>query len=275
MKITKQKETNKNIDLLEFNNMYEFLEYIITTKHNGLSGFNGSNDSDYKFSKTYNFQEALDLLKNGWTEVAEELTNKINVNKKAIQVETRRKSIYDVQGFQSSVPRYLQGLPTNMVNVKNVPQKIRVVTINKSISYACNVSVNEIKEESLKALQMIQKIEAQGIRVNLNIIFGTKAKRRGTEYNIISKIRLKTSGEKLNISKVAFPLVHPSMLRRLIFRMMEVYPDTDESYTAAYGRPIYDYSKSLAKGEYVIPPIIGKDINIINSLDDLEEYKIK
>ncbi len=126
-----------------------------------------------------------------------------------------------------------------MINKKNVVQKKKVITLNKNISYHAKITTQEILDNSVKALQIIQKIEAQGIRCNLNLICCIRD-RSTTEINTL-KIRLKSANERLNVSKLAFPLVHPSMLRRLIFRFIEVSPTfTKNSYTSGYGYPMKD-----------------------------------
>lgn len=125
-----------------------------------------------------------------------------------------------VQDYQAVVPLYLMGVPNNMVTKKMVPMKQKVITLNKSIDYNAGVSADDIMDESIKAMQIVKKLEAQGYRCNLNIVLGTSA---GSKQFII-KVRIKSANEKLNISKLALPLVHPSMLRRLFFRFIEVYP---------------------------------------------------
>ena len=171
--------------------------------------------------------------------------------------------MFDVVGFQASVPRYLQGIPTNMVNKKLVPIKQKVITLNKDISYNSMTSTQDIIDASIQTLQLIKKIEAQGIRVNLNLILGVKAN-GNTE---VVKIRLKSANERLNISKLAFPLVHPSMLRRLFFRYIEVAPTVTKGFKWGYGHPLDGSQlKAYCKDEYVLPRLFDGDITQINDL---------
>jgi len=58
----------------------------------------------------------------------------------------------------------------------------------------------------------------------------------------------------MNISKLAFPLVHPSMLRRLMFKYLEVTDlITNRDFANGYGSPIEDADVVLEKGELLIP----------------------
>lgn len=194
-----------------------------------------SHTGDKEFTDTKNYKEAKDLLESGWTIKAEEITTELNKSKLTIET---FKQFYDVVGFQASVPRYLQGIPTSMVNRKKVTKKKKVITLNSYISYSANVSAETITKNSIEALKVVQAFESQGYRVNLNIFFGSHTNSSKKQI-IILKVRIKSANERLNISKVAFPLVHPSMLRRIVFKFMEGWDlITDSSFEFGYGTPL-------------------------------------
>ena len=179
------------------------------------------------------------------------------------------KNVLGVAGYQVIVPLYLQGVPNNMVTKKMVPVKQKVVTLNKSIDYNASVSTDQIIEESIKAMQIVKKLETQGYRCNLNIVLGATAGYPSKQFVI--KVRIKSANEKLNVSKLAFPLVHPSMLRRLFFRFIEVYPHITESFVYGYGSPATSNEmREIFKDEYLLPNFIKKDVNTIKTIDDLE-----
>ena len=112
----------------------------------------------------------------------------------------------------------------------------------------------------------IKKIEAQGIRVNLNLIWGVAA----GNTKEVTKVRLKSANERLNISKLAFPLVHPSMLRRLCFRYLEVAPTVTKSYTLGYGSPLDGSQlKTYCKDEYVLPRLFDGNLASLGDLSSI------
>ena len=252
----------------EFISLNEFEDYITNTMLNEafrwekLSSVNGS----YNFTETSSYEEATKLLKNGWNSMAHNITNKLNVIQNQVVDVHVQKIMYDVVGFQASVPRYLQGIPTNMINKKCVQIKQKVITLNKDVSYNCFTSTQQIIDASVQTLQLIKKIEAQGVRVNLNLIFGVEA---GNTKEVI-KIRLKSANERLNISKLAFPLVHPSMLRRLLFRYIEVAPTVTKQYNHGYGKPL-DGSKlkTYCKDEYVLPRLFDGNLASLGDLSSI------
>jgi hypothetical protein len=206
-------------------------------------------------------------MKNGWKDMAQKLTHTIKMQDLQIDKNFKAKNYLDVCGYQAIVPLYLQGVPNNMVNKRMVPIKQKVVTINKCVQYSANVRKETIIEESIKALQIIKKIESQGVRCNLNVVVHT-TKTNCKDY--LLKIRIKNANEKMNVSKLAFPLVHPSMLRRLFFRFLEIYPDVEKGYVNSYGQPAnVRNTKDLLKDEYVIPSIFSKDIEDVKTLQDI------
>lgn len=261
---------NKTEEIVEYDSLNEFYKYICDTPFN--ESFRWANhvsvSGSRSFTQTANFEEATELFKNGWSDMSNKLTQKLNVIKNQVQPHTRPKTFNSVQGYQALVPLYLQGCPTNMVNKKMVPVKQKVVTLNKSVNYNCGVTIEQIVEESTKALQIVKKLEAQGYRVNLNIMWSIYD---GNKKYVV-KIRIKNACEKMNVSKLSFPLVHPSMMRRLLFRWLEVFPGVPKCFTNGYGIPMkaYDMRKYMGKGEYLLPSFINKDVNQINNIDDLE-----
>lgn len=268
MRETTKTYGKKTSYIREFDSLNEFESYITNTPLNEtfrwqkLSSTNGS----YGFTQTHSYEEATKLFKDGWSSMAQDITKKLKVIQNQVVDAHVQKVLYDVVGFQASVPRYLQGIPTNMVNKKLVPVKQRVITLNKDISYNCGVTTEQIIEASIQTLQLIKKIEAQGIRVNLNLIWGVTA----GNTKEVAKIRLKSANERLNISKLAFPLVHPSMLRRLCFRYLEVAPTVTKSYTFGYGYPMDGSQlKQYCKDEYVLPRLFDGNLATLGDLSSI------
>lgn len=262
--------TNKT-EVIEFDSLQEFYNYICDTPFNDAFCWakHSSVNGDYYFTKTRDFSEAVELFKNGWSDMATKLVQKLKVIESKTEPTMKPKNVLGVAGYQAIVPLYLQGVPNNMVTKKMTPVKQKVITLNKSIDYNGGVSADQIIEESIKAMQIVKKLEAQGFRCNLNIVLGTTAGYPSKQF--VVKVRIKSANEKLNVSKLAFPLVHPSMLRRLFFRFIEVYPNVTKSFVSGYGRPASSSElRNTFKGEYLLPNFIKKDINAIKGIDDLE-----
>ena len=268
MKETTKTYGKKTSYIREFDSLNEFESYITNTQLNETFRWQklSSTDGSYGFTQTHSYEEATKLFKDGWSSMAQDITKKLKVIQNQVVDAHVQKVPYDVVGFQASVPRYLQGIPTSMVNKKLVPVKQRVITLDKDISYNCSITTAQIIEASVQTLQLIKKIEAQGIRVNLNLVWGVTA---GDTKEVV-KIHLKSANERLNISKLAFPLVHPSMLRRLCFRYLEVAPTVTKSYTWGYGAPMDGSQlKTYCKDEYVLPRLFDGNLATLGDLSSI------
>lgn len=263
---------NEKAESIEYGSLQEFYDYLINTPFNEAFCWakHSSVDGNKYFTKTKDFNEAVDLFKNGWSDMASNLVQRLKVVENKTEPTMKPRTTLSVCGYQVIVPLYLQGVPSSMVNKKMVPVKQKVITLNKSINYNSCVKTDTIIEESVKAMQIVKKLEAQGYRVNLNIVLGSTAGYPSKQF--IVKVRIKSANEKMNVSKLAFPLVHPSMLRRLFFRFIEVYPNITKSFVGGYGTPATSNElRTMIPGEYLLPNFIKKNVQKINTIDDLEK----
>lgn len=264
----------KTVEVVEFDSLNDFYNYIIKTPLNDSFRWNKLNSvsGSKKFTQTESYEEAVELFKSGWSDIATKLVKKLKDIECSTKPTMKPKTTLSVCGYQAVVPLYLQGVPNNMVNKKLMPVKQKIITLNKSIGYSAKIKSEQIIDESIKTLQIIKKLESQGYRCNLNIVVGVSESDFFKGKNFILKIKIKSSNEKLNISKLAFPLVHPSMLRRLFLRFVEVHPTITKGFTLGYGHPYTDSTmkKIINKNaEYLLPAFISKKIEEISSIDDL------
>ena len=268
-------EVQDKMQKIVFSSLEDFYKYITNTPLNDTFKFErlSSVTASESFCGTKSFEEAVELFKNGWSEMSERLSNRLKAEGKFEQTMTYR-NVQSVQGYNPIVPLYLMGIPNNMITKKMVPMKQKVVTLNKSLDYSSRVKTEQIVEESIKAFRIIQKLESQKYRVNLNLVIGVSGVRcRSMPINekYFIKIRLKSANEKLNISKLSFPLVHPSMPRRLYFRFIEVHPPVSHSFKPGYGIPQEpSVLRAIWPDDILLPQFINKDIEKINTLEDLE-----
>jgi hypothetical protein len=266
-------ESNRTT-LVEYDTVGEFFQYMKDTPLNDT--FSGtrrlaSHDKEPSWStfyKTKDWDEALDLLENGWDAGAKQLEQKLQAMKKDSYV-SQRKCYNSVAGFQPNVALFMAGVPTNMINQRMVPKKQKVVKVTKAISYLGNVSASEIMRESAKAVQIVQKLEAMGYRVDLNVIRMNSADNGRTNY--ACKINIKKPSERLNIAKMAFALAHPSMLRRFMFGWTERYPKIPRQYNPGYGATskTSEIAQVMEKGEILLPNFISADVEKIKSIEDV------
>jgi hypothetical protein len=277
----KKKYNNKyEATLFEFESITDFVNYLnsnpLLHDKNKCSSIMGTKS----FTNTKNYEEAEDLLLHGWSYGTEQIKKQISI--KTNNNTTKKKNVYSVQGFQACVPRYLQGLPDSMIYSKQIPIKNKVIVINKNIGYNFGTKTKTILEESVKCLKCVQELESQGYKVQLNVIlafgnynstnccYDNKSKLNG----LIAKVCVKKASQRLNLKQVAFPLLHPSMLRRMIFRLEEIIPECKTGFVGkGYGRctkESHEIYKEIIKGEYMLPMIVDEQ-----EIVDIEKYKVQ
>ncbi len=265
-----QTKQSGNTFITTFPNISSFYNYIKNTPTNeAYEGKEGSKDYEGEknpWSGTATYEEAEDLLFGGYEVGSKLLSEKLNIKLNDNETKLIKQITSDVVGYQAIVPNYLMGIPQNMVNSKMVAKKQKVITVNKSISYVSSTKADLIIENSVKALKIVKALESQGYAVNLNIVFFVRYSEQHQKELV--KVRIKNSNERLNVSKLAFPLIHPAMIRRLIFRYMEV-SDTVLKYEDGYGYVISESeTKEFLKSqkEYFIPKFINDaEINDVTS----------
>lgn len=259
--------------IVEYYSIQEFVDYCMNTPNNktfeneyDCSSMKISSEKT-RFTGTKSLDEALDLMKNGWGDGSEKLSHIFREKVRSNEVTKVRKNVIGVQGYQPIVPLYLANQPENMVSSVMKPMKQKIVTLDKDISYNASVSSDEIMEHSARALKIIHNFESCGYRCNLNVILGTGVF-GGEQYYV--KVRIKSANERFNISKMAFPLAHTSMLRRIYFRWIETYPTVGYSFKYGYGSPIdIDELKKIYKDDYILTKFINKDLEKIKKVDEL------
>ena len=228
----------------------------------------GTSESTARFTETNSFEEATDLLYHGWESGAKLLTTKLNA--KNCSPVAKNKTAYDVAGFQCSVPRYLQGIPTNMIQNKRVAAKTNVANVVKNFAYASTVSAEIVEEESAKFLEMVQNMEQSGTRCNVFITIPLYL----TSYKnsiVCIDVKIKDSTQRMNIKQMAFPLMHPSMLRRIIFNVIEKLEET-RNVGKCHGFIIGDQRvvKETMNNVYYIPAVVEEQ-----NIKQIEKYFAK
>lgn len=258
IKELEERGTKKVCKLQEFGSIGDLLAFIEKAPVNPI--FHSSDLSsertergDDPWSGTATLPEAMGVLQNGWTTFAQKLTQRIPVTTKTAPVMKSRPA-YSVVGGQASVPRYIQGIPTNMIDRRPVIQKQKIIVINKDISFPARVSAKQIEEEGIKAIQIIQGLENRGYRVKLNMCWAIQA---DNDF-IAMRVTVKKPEERLSLSKIAFPIAHPAMLRRIGFVWLERYSGhINRGFTGGYGRPATDRIVNVFdKKEIFLPKVI-------------------
>ena len=251
---------NKNINTYKFhsfNSLHEFSSYLEACKPSSI--FQGkrlssedTSEHTKKFAGTESFDDATLKMKQGDKKNAKLLNKELKVNAPNLGIGTRKRGFNDIIGFVPCTGAYLAGSPLNMINMKNIPAKKKVITIvfDRGIDYT--VKTKEIAEVSARLINAIIGIENAGKRVNLFLMtsFASDCSRSPKEAASYL-VKVKDSGSLFDKQKFAYPLLNASFLRRQMFKALESEEGlTDEAFTSTHGRvPGKEVIESILKGK--------------------------
>ena len=141
------------------------------------------------------------------------------------------------QGFVPNIGAYLTGHPNNMVNIRHTFKPMsKVLTIVYNCSVPAFVKTNQMISAASKVACAISTLEAKGYRVNVYVCsyvrnFSSKAKNNAVGFII----KIKDAGKPLDPLRIAYPLAHPSMLRR---HGLAFYERASYALPGTYGAPV-------------------------------------
>lgn len=205
---------------------------MINERYNSIADFRKSlgrkkigkiYDEKYKgfadFYGTETHEEADNLLINGDTITAK--TIDICVSKRKFD-RTANTIKRDFCGFVPNVGAVVSGSPLNMYNVKQTTySSTKVLNLIYFIGAHCNVKTKELTAAGVKLLNVINTLEARGYRINLfaaRCVIPIINGKRQSNSRLNLAIKIKDSGKHLNITKIAYPIAHPSFFRRHCFQ---------------------------------------------------------
>ena len=249
----------------KFESVTEFIHTINTRKvRESFENSQSSQTKNYQFTGTEDYKEANDLFLYGDKNNANKLNEALRKIKAQGKGNETRNKLYNIPcGFMPIVPKVLAGDPNNMLAVKKESYRsTKVINIIYSMSCSCDVSADEILNNSAKLVEVICQLEKNGYRINLYTGDNARFKRLDTHTAFI--VKLKDSGQYLDPLKIAYPLVNPSFLRRHAFKWLETFPKFDAcgNYGGAMnGEQFREFMKDKFKNAVVLSfyDICGKD----------------
>lgn len=124
----------------------------------------------------------------------------------------------DVAGVAAGNPRAGFIARKAVRDTRNAKGKVVRVLVN--VSAAGAVSASAIKRRGAAILALVDMLQARGLRVEVLGTFQSVASGR-LEY----RWTVKAANANTSLTSLAFGLAHPSMLRRVIFSLMECEPE--------------------------------------------------
>lgn len=186
-----------------------------------------------EFTGTANYADAERLCREGWFENLEDFKLACSIT----TTQPRRRVVTAPTGYAPHVPNAIMGRPDSMMKTIMLKEKTKAVNVVVNTTINGNYSASCIRKYAAEIVKAISAIEAAGTRVSLTLCaVSVVAANNGQLAQCF--ITLKQAGEKINPTRIYFPLVHPSMLRRIGFKWLETCPAvTSKRFQVRYGYP--------------------------------------
>lgn len=219
---------------LTFESMSEMLTYI-ETKPVLTEGTSDKNS--YSFCHSNNLAEAISLVE-GWQEGEEQVARMSAPVVDLISSKIERNDIvYDVEGMGIDVAKYVEGEPECWqsyvaTHVEGQGQRILRLVVNGATS--SGIYADEMIKRGSFITATVDCLERAGFNVEVWYVMGCLGDSKiHTDINV----KIKESNQPIDLARLAFALGHPSMLRRLLFAVLERTPDSHVDAVVGYGRP--------------------------------------
>lgn len=235
---------SEQIHVAAYSSIGEVLEVIKNPQKRWISNAQSSNPDYSNWYQTKNLEEATTMLRDGWHKGRDLLIDGINVsNVNTSQLNAPHSSL-DVAGACPFIPAVVAGDPLNMWALNEDANKTKpVVAFYQRLFYSSRVRSEHILNLGSAIISMIDKLEGAGYPTEI-YVYNSTAKNFFT-------VKLKDAGEPLNIDRLAFPIAHPSMFRRIAFRLTETDPRLE--YEPSYGYASNPREGYIPENSVVIP----------------------
>lgn len=235
----------------EYNSAMDVANDCETRKITNHNFKNVKYEDDWDWIGVKNYEEAIDLLKNGYVDKVEKMQKEIN---KSIVGQSKRITFHnDIVGYAPIVPLAILGVPNSMINSKMKSIKAKVIEICYDISCSANVDSDDIIRVGLAFLKIIANMEMRGYRIKLTAVQGYST---NSVLNLL-RINLKSANQPLDLKRISFPTMHTGFFRVIGF---DWYSKTPRGrYLDYYGRPITSTFSDKKDLREFVNQIFGKN----------------
>lgn len=226
---------NKSI-FQSYNTWHEFVRSADNTNNLNPRIIQSREITDGRWAGTKNWAETMHLATHGWPEGLRAVKQRINITERFIgHKQPQKELVHSVRGpGVLDLERYQQGRPDPWTvwepRDSQDGRSAQIVPIVFNVSASGRVSTETLFSRGAAVCALADMLEHSNIRVE--ILIAEHASYSQGEY--LFKVVLKHSEDVLDTDRVAFALCNASVLRRLMFSIIEQYvPGLD----LAYGRP--------------------------------------
>lgn len=223
----------KGIFDTHFDSMAEFVSYVRDTPPTWNRQYLDENDRPKDWNGNVTFLQALNLAEFGWPEGRRMLSDVIcEVDPNTLNVQATETLSLDVAGAYPLVPLAVTGDPASMIEVETTEASTKIVRIVATVSFRGTMSPKAVMSHGAAVLSYIDALENAGWRCE---VIGRSLALNCYQNAQAMSVTLKRPQDHLDVDTMAFALIHPAFLRRLIFRYRETIPTHHEGHEYPQG----------------------------------------
>ncbi len=270
----KLKKSGWRIMIEDYNNAYDIVEDCKHRKITDSSFKDMQKKGDYEddFEGVNSYQEALDLLDNGYQEPIKDL--KASTDRATIKGEGKRISTKnDVVGFAPIVPLAMKGIPQAMLNTTMKPIKAKVIDLYYIAGVSASNSSDKMLRAGKKVIEALISLELQGYRVNLSIV-DCYSDDYGKKFINVMTVKVKNANQPLDLKRISFPVMHSAFFRVIGFDWYSKFPKG--KYISGYGVPIEKCNmwKNKDNLEEFTKEVLGDNAVVLSATHLIEQEKL-
>ena len=201
----------------KFDNYGEFLSAINRRQDDAYN--KKSSISFGSFVGASSWEEIDKMLINGWDSPVPDMKKMFDEKSMKVSERNRRVQFSSVQGYAPIVAHAVMNLPNSMIDCRQEKRKTKILNFVIMIDRACSVEADEIKRKMSEQLAGIARLERDlGYRCRISVAFAAFGDcPDDDETYVAAVVKIKDESQPFDIKRVAFPIVHPAMLRAYMF----------------------------------------------------------
>ena len=195
---------------------------------------------DKEFTGTESIEQAVSLARHGWPDGLKNMARNVAALAAAPSLARGPAFSFDVGGAYPMAALASAGDPACMVNLAPTNERARpIIRLGVAASFSWRYETKEVENYGAGLVGIIDALEAADYRVEVNLAFSFQSEGEKALFTI----KVKDSGDAIDLDRLAFCLCHASMLRRICFGLMESCLNS-KRWAVAYGTP-----RALAQDE--------------------------
>jgi hypothetical protein len=221
---------------VEFESWGQLIEFIKTPTVNPVCSQSQSKGM-HDWYGTHDFNEAVATMEHGWAEGLDKVKRLsdalVNTVSNLIEIPEIR---YEVEGMDFDIASVLRNEPESWYRFENETRENenhKQLKIVYNVSTSSGISKDMMTARGAAVCALIELLEMAGYRLELWVNWTTQA-----DDTFNANVLVKSYSQPLDMARVAFAMAHASMLRRIMFNVVEHYPKTHKAIGGMmYGIP--------------------------------------